>query len=45
MSGERDASILENFEIQTDHLISARWPDLLILIKKKKKEKKWELAE
>ena len=41
-------SILENktykllwyFEIQTDHLISARRPDLLMINKKKKKKKK-----
>ena len=39
------ASVLENdahihqwdFDIQTDHLISARRPDLIIIIKKKKK--------
>ena len=45
-------SILENgthkllwdFEIQTDHQISARRPDL-VRIKKKKKEKKRKLAE
>ena len=29
-----------DFEIQTDHLISTRWPDLLIVKKKKKKKKK-----
>ena len=41
-------SILENethkirwdFEIQTDHLISARWPDLVIIRKRIKKEKR-----
>ena len=27
-----------DFEIQTDHLISARWPDILIVNKEKKKE-------
>ena len=32
--------ILRDFEIQTDHLISARRPDLLIVKKKKKKKKK-----
>ena len=35
---------LKDFEIQTDHLILARRPDLVI-IKKKKKKKKTELAE
>ena len=42
------ASVLENethkllwdFEIQTDHLISAKRPDLVIINKKKKKKKK-----
>ena len=42
------ASVLENdthkllwdFDIQTDHLISARKPDLVIINKKKKKKKK-----
>ena len=49
-------SVLENethkifwdFEIKTDHLISARWQDLVIVDKKKKKKKKkkgWEPAE
>ena len=41
------ASVLENdthkllwdFDIQTDHLISARRPDLIIIYKKRKKEK------
>ena len=37
--------LLWNFEIQTDHLILARWPDLIIINKKKKKKKKKELAE
>ena len=37
--------LLCNFEIQTDHLISARRPDLLMIKKKKKKKKKRELAE
>ena len=32
--------ILWDFKIQTDHLISARRPDLEIVIKKKKKKKK-----
>ena len=31
---------LRDFEIQTDHLISARRPDLVILNKKKKKKKR-----
>ena len=31
---------LLDFEIQTDHLISARRPDLIIVKKKKKKEKR-----
>ena len=30
--------ILRDFEIQTDHLISARRPDLMIVNKKKKNE-------
>ena len=30
--------LLWDFEIQTDHLISARWPNLIIINKKKKKE-------
>ena len=42
------ASVLENethkllwdFEIQTDHLISAKRPDLIIIKKKKKKKKR-----
>ena len=29
--------ILGDFEIDTDNLISARWPDLVIVKKKKKK--------
>ena len=41
-------SILENemhkclwdFEVQTDHQISARWPDQVMVNKKKKKKKK-----
>ena len=32
--------ILWDFEIQTDHLISARRPNLVIINKKKKKKKK-----
>ena len=32
--------LLWNFEIQTDHQISARRPDLIIINKKKKKKKK-----
>ena len=35
--------LLWDFDKQTDHLISARRPDLIII--KKKKEKKKELAE
>ena len=31
--------LLWDFDIQTDHLISARRPDLIIIIKKKKKKK------
>ena len=30
--------LLWDFDIQTDHLISARRPDLIIIYKKKKKE-------
>ena len=39
-------TILLDFEIQADHLIPARRPDIIIINKdtKKKKEKKWELA-
>ena len=34
--------ILWNFEIQTDHVVSARQPDLVrVKKKKKKKAKKW----
>ena len=29
--------LLWDFEIQMDHLISARWPDLMIVNKKKKR--------
>ena len=32
--------LLWDFDIQTDHRISARWPDLIIINKKKKKKKK-----
>ena len=32
--------LLWDFDIQTDHLISARRPDLIIINKKKKKKKK-----
>ena len=32
--------ILKSFEIQTDHLISGRQPDLVIVNKKKKKRKR-----
>ena len=31
--------LLRDFDIQTDHLISARRPDLIIINKKKKKKK------
>ena len=38
--------LLWDFEIQTDHLITARRPELVIIQKKKKKKrKKRELAE
>ena len=50
---QNPASVLENdthkrvlgFKIHTDHLISARRPDLKIIKKKKKKEKKEEKRE
>ena len=32
--------IILDFEIQTDYLISVRWPDLIISSKKKKKKEK-----
>ena len=32
--------LLWDFDVQTDHLISARRPDLIIISKKKKKKKK-----
>ena len=32
--------LLWDFDIQTDHLISARRPDLIIINKKKKKKRK-----
>ena len=32
--------LLWDFDIQTDHLLSARRPDLIIINKKKKKKKK-----
>ena len=32
--------LLWDFDIQTDHLVSARKPDLIIINKKKKKKKK-----
>ena len=40
-------TLLWDFEKQTDHLITARRPNLVIVKKKKKKEKKknWETAE
>ena len=31
--------ILYDFEIETDHLIPARWPDHVLIRKKKKKKK------
>ena len=34
--------LLWDFDIQTDHLVSARRPDLIIIKKKKKKKKKRE---
>ena len=34
LENERD-KILWDFEIQMDHLISARWPDLVIVNKKR----------
>ncbi len=34
--------LLQDFDIHTDHLISARRPDLIIINKKKKKKKKKE---
>ena len=40
--------VLWDIEIQTDHLISSRWPELVIIKKEKKKkvkEKKRELAK
>ena len=37
--------LLWEFDIQTDHLISVRRPDLMIINKKKKKRKKRELAQ
>ena len=36
--------ILKDFEIQTDHLISARWPDLVIVNKKKENLPNWGLC-
>ena len=36
----RRNKILCNFEIQIDHLIPARRPDLVLIYKKKKKKKK-----
>ena len=32
--GERDVPVLWDFEIQTRHLISANWPDIVIVTKK-----------
>ena len=37
--------LLWDFEIQTDHLIPARQPDIVIVKKKEKKEKKRKPAE
>ena len=36
---EWDAQVSRDFEIQTDHLIPARQPDLVIVYNKKKKKK------
>ena len=36
--------LLWDFDIHTDHLISARRPDLIIINKKKKKKKKKEIT-
>ena len=38
--GNETHKILRDFKIQTDHLISARRPHLVIMNKKKKKKKK-----
>ena len=37
--------LLWDFDIQTDHLISARRPDLIIINKKKKKEKEKKICK
>ena len=37
--------LLWDFNIQTDHLISARRPDLIIINKKKKKKKKKKISK
>ena len=37
--------LLRDFNIQTDHLIPARRPDLIIINNKKKKKKKRESAK
>ncbi len=43
---ENDAhKLLWDFDIHTDHLISARRPDLIIINKKKKKKKKEKKRE
>ena len=43
---EKDThKLLWDFDIQTDHLISARRPDLIIIKKEKKKEKKRKPAK
>ena len=34
--------VLKDFEIKTDHLISARWPDLVIVNHKKTTELNWK---
>ena len=37
--------LLWDFELQTDHLISARWPDLVIVQKKKKKKRTCQIVD
>ena len=43
--GNEMPKLLWDFEIQTDHIISARPPDLVIVYKKKKKKKKTDFVE
>ena len=38
-------TILRDFEIQIDHLISIRWPDLVIARKKKQKKKNSQIVD